>query len=257
MDFYAIAPKRHLDIVENYDKHLVVAPVLDDPKVFEFYKKLAKNGADIILDNGCAEFGKPCSDKTLLEMARKLPATQIVLPDVWKDVEKTVQKSEQFYYFLKEENVRKDFTLIGVPHGKNLCQYAVCLNQLEGIIDVIGLAYKEWHDRIGLTRQFIAKYACGIMDYEVHMLGLWNVDELKWVQPNVRSFDTSMPFRCAINHYSLSIGTRMYSKMDFDMELKGGQIGLARNNFQTLSFLAQSSYVGEESDVFENIVEDK
>jgi len=237
-----------------YKRHLVIAPyLLENPDILEFYRLLITKGADVILDNGVYETGKPMDLDDYFKVIRKLKPTQVVAPDVWGDWQNTVLRVDEFFGRVEKERLETKFEMMGVPHGNNIEEWMKCYYDIIPMCDVIGLSVGEWDDKLSIIRPFFAMNLDSRFDHvPIHLLGLWNADELQSYitsvddagnvvkHPRIRSVDTSMPFKLAMRNKS--IGTRFipsdvksdFTKMDFKAEWTEEQQKIAISNVETL-----------------------
>ncbi len=249
MDYYAIAPTNHLDLVEQEQKHLIVAQLLEDDKVFDFYRKISRRrGSRIILDNGVIEHGQPMKVEDYLDLARRLQVDEIIAPDHWKDPAATVEAAEEFMDSLSKREQDR-YTVMGAPHGRTMREWWSCYEALNGIVDVIGIPYKEWGDRSGYIR---CHYVWDIDDLNFipfHLLGMWNCRELLFTGPRARSCDTSIPFRLAKRKIELDHSSADWVPFDFGMKLTEDEQMLASINIRNLKNLAAKRKIRPKGDL--------
>jgi len=63
--------------------HLALAHlILESPAYREFYLRMSRRGDHVGVDNGVVETGSPLPFTEVLEAARAVEATEVVLPDV-------------------------------------------------------------------------------------------------------------------------------------------------------------------------------
>lgn len=245
MDCYCIAPFNHLNLVWQFNRHLLIVPYLEEnQKYAEFYLEMVNAdrnpGAEvyIILDNGVIEEKKPSMDH-VLDWARRFKEgsqVTVVAPDFWKSSSDTIFGTEAFLNSLSVQE-RRDYRIMGVPHGKDIRDFLNCLSTLEGQVDVIGWPYKEWGDTYGYSRPFMIKYGIPISK-DIHLLGLWNAEEITYHNfPEVKSFDTSMPFRLAKKNMILTEVSVDTDSFDWNMELTNNQKDLAADNLKQIQQL--------------------
>jgi hypothetical protein len=98
MRFASIVPTDCLDdgAFQGSDCHLVLAQQASrDARYFEFYRKRARLGDTVILDNGAYE-GQLVTFEELLRLTRELKPTVLVMPDKLGDYEETKRMEQQF-----------------------------------------------------------------------------------------------------------------------------------------------------------------
>lgn len=92
--FGIIAPTAYLDKYATQSSfHLVLAHLIDvDVEYTNFYREMSDRGDFIIMDNGAFELGQSYEPNKLIELAGRVAADAIVLPDYpGQDAVKTVQ----------------------------------------------------------------------------------------------------------------------------------------------------------------------
>jgi len=242
MDFYAIAPIPHLELVEDCDFHMVIGPFLEDKEYLNFYRKMKERGKTILLDNGAYEFGEPISAETYLEFIEKIRPDIVVLPDVWMSNEGTRKAAKEFIEVWNREELPAKAMF--VPQGKTFIDWGdsylcgECF--LEKHVDVIGLSVGTWKDKTGIIRSYFTRHLDEKSKPPLHLLGLWNVRELTFTGMRARSFDTSMPFKLAAKNHTLTKRSICADKMDFNGELKPEQVELAKINLMALKAIADN-----------------
>lgn len=81
--FGIIAPTQYLEELSVQSKfHLVLAHLLDsDPEYLRFYQERSEQGDYIIMDNGAFELGESYAPEKLIDLAKRVGADRVVLPD--------------------------------------------------------------------------------------------------------------------------------------------------------------------------------
>ena len=238
MDYYCITPLEYYRLTGMANRHLVIAPYLrDNPDVLEFYRLLITKGADVILDNGVYETGKPMELDDYIKVIRKLKPTQVVAPDAWGDFQRTITLMDEFYGRVEDEGFENKFQIMGVPHGKTIEEWMKCYYDIIPMCDVIGLSVGEWGDTTGVVRHFFARYLDERFSHvPLHLLGLWDANEIsKYTSDKrVRSVDTSMPWKLAKRDKGFFNTKSDFTKMDFNDIWTDKQIELAICNLDEL-----------------------
>lgn len=150
-----------------------------------------------IMDNSVVELGSSFNMEELIKQAQCCLADEIVLPDVYRDGEKTIQKVIESIKWLRDNKYLGDFKLMAVCHGKNIDDFIKTFKTLNSMseIDTIGIPriICEWAG----SRSFIADIFIQT-DKEIHLLGCY--DSLKELSTfkaehleRIRSIDTSLP----------------------------------------------------------------
>jgi len=237
MKYFTIAPLKHLDLVADYPYHMVIGPYLRDKTVFQFYKNLRKQGAQIMLDNGAFEFKVPMEDREYLKLINRLRPQYVVLPDVWKDSEATIERSERFLDLLAENNLHGKVTPIGVPHGSTILEYVNCFERLAESCDLIGLTVAEWNDHHAVIRPWFAENWSKLELPKFHLLGLWSVLEISRARTidKIVSVDCSLPFKLAIRGEPLIYSSFCEKPFNFHATLPKSTQNLAKENLKRLA----------------------
>ncbi len=241
----AFIPPTSLLMVSNNlfsDMHMAIAShiLMGDAKYKAFYRGVGKSGRHIILDNGVWETGVACGYADLLDTALEINASEIVIPDVMKDMYKTLIHAESFLDFADSAKLPRDFKFMFVPQGRDWMEWLECYNKAMemfgdrfhtiGIPKWLGEAVNRnssLYGRVMLindsSMDFRAKY-----DY--HMLGMNSVLEIvrilpykDYVRKHIRSIDTSLPFAMA-----QKLGGIKPERMDFTMESYEAQKNVKR-----------------------------
>ena len=120
----AFIPTIHTLETDNTDYHLALTHlVLKYPEYAEFYKKKREQGDFVILDNSLIELGKAASLHKVLEAAKIINPSEIVLPDVFKDCEKTLIAVDDALEQFRNMTIDQDFQLQAVAHGRNKTEW--------------------------------------------------------------------------------------------------------------------------------------
>lgn len=85
------------DILHEHDFHLVLAHLVDrDDEYAKFYRGLSAGGATIVMDNSAYELGHSYPAEKLLELAVKVGADELMLPEVFGDAGETERQALEF-----------------------------------------------------------------------------------------------------------------------------------------------------------------
>lgn len=239
MEFCHIVPKKFVNLVNGYNRHLVLAHLIEsDPEYVNLYKTIVnQTGATLIMDNSAYEMykqGRPMfeSDK-LIELANKVGADYIVLSDYPKqDWMVTRDKAIEMIPEIKGHG----FNTFYVPQSElgdidGWCESVRwALNNKN--IDLIGMSIlgcpiamgieegTYGNDLSGMIRlqRFLARYRCycelekrGIIDFDnprcirrFHNLGMQDgpgeIELMSRYHKMIASWDTSSGCWHAINH---------------------------------------------------------
>lgn len=205
-----ILPQPYLHMTQEAEVHMALAHLVGAEGMEQytnFYKDL-RYGLKI-LDNGVIENAQ-VDIETLVQKADMIGASEIILPDVYKDSKATFRRVEKDIHWLKEHNIEK--RVMVVPQGASLDDWLKCalalLNNFGTEIDVIGIPKHlivTANDRDARLKA-IAQLAdlCPTMDsYQIHLLGCWRTplevltiakaSEQKII-PEVRSCDSAIAY---------------------------------------------------------------
>ncbi len=201
--------------------HMLLAQHCDDARYLEFYRARAAD-AYTILDNGADE-QDALNMERVLELACKVGASEIIVPDVQQDDWATLVQGERSFAYLMTsgqqlyEQAGKPRLMI-VPQGTNAWEWETCLaglltraERVERLFHirppVIGVSKN--HDDVvrGGLRTLLAKLPAG---YDVHLLG-WPrrtiaLLELAHEFPWIRSVDSARPFTYGMRGEYISNG---------------------------------------------------
>jgi len=234
MKICTIAPIKHLEL-DTGSMHMVIPQLLEIEPYYNYY---ASRLDYVILDNGAVEFGA-MDNGELIELAKEIKANEIVMPDKLCDGLETFNLSFDFYCVLSKSE-RKQFKLMAVPQGKDLIDFVNCYTRLKSLNpDVVGL--NHWFDSTGEFRTIMQRRLDVNLfkNFEIHLLGLTNADELNRSNPKVRSCDTSYAFKMAYQNRVIDYGESNVCKtqMDFGIDLTEGQLNIAEYNIKWLKNL--------------------
>jgi hypothetical protein len=218
-----IAPINHLSMSEDNEMFLALPQYMDRYTYIEFHKQQTVKGKHVTLDNGMLE-GHSTVFSKVLDYAREINATEVVLPDTFKEHTSILLPAYISQLSLKD---KRDFQFMIVPHSNNntyddYTQDWIKCSDIARQHDInfrIGAAYREFGKiEWRLNHAFVNRS-------NVHWLGCMFQAELSYGE--FESMDTSLPFRCANCNYTISNNTEHF---DFDMKLNSQQEGLAYTN---------------------------
>jgi hypothetical protein len=115
--FCIIAPTAYLENYASQSRtHLALAHLIDkDPVYANFYLKMSKRGDFIICDNGAFELGRSYAPEKLIDLANKIEASCIVLPDYpFEHSQKTIDAAHEWADLIHNNGFRTMF----VPQSK-------------------------------------------------------------------------------------------------------------------------------------------
>ena len=195
--FCPIPPLPNLDLIESCEATLLLFQFRDVPGYVDFFRRFKGYK---ILDCGSFEGFKDIDFESYLEMAHDVRADETIIPDVMKNSKKTIENAASFLEITK----KKEFKLNAVVQGSSLKDFFFTEKLLEGMeqIDVLSLP-KEASFWFNISRESLSLiFNC---KKPLHFLGLNGMFELEKTFPeNLRSIDSSLPFKAAINCVDLS-----------------------------------------------------
>lgn len=209
--------------------HLLLTHLLSRRAYMKHYIEERQNGAYLVLDNSAHEKGEGEDAASLMAMAIKLRAQEVVVPDVLFDSEKTIDKAvhahETWYEAGHPGMVTLNPALMYVPQGENIFAWHDCCNELLNLHMyaaqrhnirrhcVLGISkdYEMWDGGIlalmGSVIPTLAKYATRGIEIKVHLLGwgrdLWALNRVAASYPWIRSTDSAKPFVYGIHGVEL------------------------------------------------------
>lgn len=208
MEMIHIVPNAHLELTEVQDMHMCLTHLVlqeGNEEYVAFYKKEAHKGKYIIMDNSVVEVDHPFELQDVIKAARKVHAREIILPDVLRDCEATLELTSEAIGTARM--LAPDLKLMAVPQGKDVEEWLECCELMLAMdIDVIGIP--KWLGAFGeLTRvEVLATLGHKLKGREIHLLGCWKgpreyyeIIELEQdgIIAPVRSTDSALAFAYA------------------------------------------------------------
>lgn len=221
-----IVPTKFLWVIEDADYHMCLGHLVgEDIKYTSFYKTAACSGAYVIMDNGVYETGEPLSIEEICRRANMINASEIILPDYYKDGEKSLVATRDAITYARNNFKGK---LMAVPQGTNLEEWvhnAILTLSLD--IDVIGVP--KWLSGEGMRTRLKALQTLDQLTRgrEVHLLGCAeNPIESQLIAiagkagefPEVRGIDSCIAFKYAEHDMYFEDGPRPEGDMDFNAD---------------------------------------
>ncbi len=164
----------------------------------EFYRHRAP-GRYLILDNGAWE-GELISVADVIDVARRMRADEIILPDAIGDADCTIELAATAYEQARHR--LPGVALQVVPHGRTIGEYVDCLKGLMERVsfDVVGISRADVELGLDLMSDRVARMWPGPMRY----LGWARQDPRavtraaqSWISDRVLSVDSARPIRWA------------------------------------------------------------
>ena len=264
-----IPPIPHLEEAKGREYHLTLAHLVETSPYYQaFYLSEAAQGSYVILDNSAHEnsHGQPIAK--LLELAPKVGAREIVIPDKLFDWKETVISACDTFQYLSEyyEDHPSPYRWMFVPQGHDEQEWRICLEELVGLISdtyktrpsllsqgfTLGLS-KDFEVWSGGLLFLITKYLLPLREKhgcDIHLLGwgrkLW---ALKAINDNVgdqiRSIDSAKPVVYAFSEISLNPNCMIIppypkrSETYFEDILTEKQLEIARHNISVFDSITR------------------
>lgn len=198
MKIAEIVPVSCLNYIEDKDYYMCLAQlVLKNEEYAEFYRKKAKEGKYVILDNGAAE-GESLNFDDLYEAYAMIQPTEIILPDVLFDSYETIKRSVIFYQsYMADEECK----IMVVPQAESLRKWISCTRDMLDIMPINTIGIPKW---LGSKNRLYRVAASGCLaetKKEIHLLGCSESPEVlkmcKEINPNVRGCDSAYAYLCS------------------------------------------------------------
>ncbi|MCW3134511.1 MAG: hypothetical protein N2V78_09315 [Methanophagales archaeon] len=160
--------------------HLTGPAMLVLPQLFEnetYSEFVHKYEGYIILDNGAFENKTPISNDKILDLAKEYEVNEIVLPDVWREGNRTFLLHRQFMEVISAKE-RLKYKLMAVPHGKDILEYVDCYQNIVSEIDYDTLGINRPKGENGHIRPWIVKWLDPRRKNTFHLLSLRYEQEL-------------------------------------------------------------------------------
>lgn len=166
-----------------------------------------------ILDNGAFETGEAIDDMKYIDLARLLQPNVLVIPDVFKNSQKTIKRFREFMLLWDRYHI-DGVELMGVIQADGSVDIAHKLTKSYAGLGIkwIGVPYVSGIDRY----QFIKNHP----NFKVHILGLPILPEIISLNtlPNVISVDSSLPVKVTKDqgYIDAQLCSNMYVQSDDD-----------------------------------------
>lgn len=221
MQMASIVPQNFLELAAEAEFHMALAHLIGETgyeKYTEFFKNRKANSF-CILDNGVIE-GSPMPIEVILEKATMINADEIVLPDVYKDADKTFLMIDEAIKYIEQKYGDVDqcpFRLMAVPQGDTNESWLACAERIISCfthkIDTIGIPKHlidtcSQRDARLLAISDLHDECPQLTNYDIHLLGCWKTPlevltiakaSEQGIIPCVRSCDSAIPYVYARN----------------------------------------------------------
>lgn len=184
-----IVPTAYLDMVREDDYHMCLAHLIgEDEEYTAFYKEMGSMaGKYLIMDNGVIE-GNPRPIEEIVRKALMVGADEVVLPDVFRDMEATLNLSYEALRYVKLDFPQ--LKVMVVPQGNTIEEWMDCaMAMLDWDIDCIGIPKVLVHlgGRDGRL-DVLERLGNRLRGLEIHLLGCWQTPlEILYIDRHVKS----------------------------------------------------------------------
>lgn len=172
-----IVPTKYLHLTTEFGYHMALAHLIGvDQPYTDHFIQLGQKGKFIIMDNGAAEDAQ-CSLDELIQKARLINASEIVLPDTIYDAAETLEKSREALIRLLDLCV--PFRFMAVPQGRTFEEWLDCAREMMtwkvstlGISKFVTPKYLRFK---GKTRRACLEALMTLQcRKDIHFLGCWD-----------------------------------------------------------------------------------
>lgn len=231
-----IVPSDILDEIKDRDMFMSLTNVaINNDQYLQFYIDRVNEGKFVLLDNGTGDLDYQTMDK-VLEIAKKLNPSEIILSDILGDCDATLQESEKSKKYFRDNGYKGQFMF--TPQGKTFEEWCRCYDQFDksdvATIGISKFVTEFWND--DNAREKCLEYINGA--YPTHLLGCWkNINEVVECSKkfdNVRSSDSAICYIYAMSNMNIEDQDRPNNKIDFNHSvLNNTQLETLRENFKT------------------------
>lgn len=245
MQIATILPQNYLHLTKKDTYHMCLAHLLcrEGMDAYTEFFMTRPESDYVIMDNGVIE-GDPRPIEELIEKAAKVNASEMILPDVFRNKEQTLNAIEDAMRKMPEHHPK----LMAVPQGNTMSEWLDCASEIVGNyrqIDTVGIP-KVLVDIAGRDGRIFAlaelQKRCPIIKHkEIHLLGCWKTPlEILMVDkasrqgfiPKVRGVDSALPY----------VYTRAHMLMDSDDRPDSNPINFQDGTF-SLDGVQEKEYV--------------
>lgn len=179
-----IVPIPHLEELSGgRERYLALSHLVTEfPEYRDFLKAQSDRGALITLDNSAHEQGEGQALPLLIEQARLIGASELVIPDELFSFGGTLLRAEQSFRFLRDNPEEgKGLQFMVVPQGKNTKKAFDCLDRILKSISLMRLPISLLQRiSIGISKDYYRQgdkdflsmiIFAGSMVKDVHLLG--------------------------------------------------------------------------------------
>jgi len=216
---------------------------IKDAKYFNYFKEQSKNNRYIICDWTIAENEDKIDMDKLIDYTIRIGGSEIIIPDVISDYQKTKQLKEEFlkkyYQKLKDAKIR----IMSVIQGQTLDEFEKCLEEInnDNRIDVIGVPFRMNYNNVfvnhkDLNHMINRVFFIAHSEFRkpVHCLGCNLIQEFFILKDlnRIRSIDSKILARYGLNDklFSFEDIEKPEKKLYIDDKLNIKQINMTLSN---------------------------
>jgi hypothetical protein len=239
--------------LEFNDYQYCLPHLLDQDTAYrKHFYDFKKSGGYIIMDNSLHELGEAYDHERLMFWVNELEPDEFIVPDVWMDVEATIQNAKEWIQFEYPKNT----TPVAVVQGRSFQEAEECYFTLKHMgYKKIAFSYgADWYmdkfhgihvdkakmmGRISAVKQMFHNGTIKKND-RVHLLGCSLPQEFGWYEncSYIESIDTSNPIMAAlegIGYDEFGLLTKPKANMNdhFYIDIKDVNLKLVLHNVET------------------------
>jgi hypothetical protein len=187
MNFAAIVPTSMLDLIKDDEYQMALAPICVRTDYRYFYRDTKGH---LILDNGLIE-GRVADPEGLLQLAVELRADEVIAPDAYKDMERTLRQLRNFM------PVAAAYNVMAVLQARTWKEFDVIMNESINLgVASVALPRVLGTTLGGSSRLICAELIRRVSDIPIHALGSTEhlTEGVQLAQQGiVRGLDSSAP----------------------------------------------------------------
>lgn len=212
----SIVPVRNLDLIKNDTHFLALLHLVERSTPYrEFFQARAAEGAFILLDCSAIESPGLATAEHMIETALTIQASEVMLPDVIRDMDATLESSANMLMVLDARfGSDKPFQIMAVPQGRNGEEWLKCADTMlrwPGVT-TLGISYTTTNyfgSRAVVLNKLYETNGAWLRDKIIHLLGCFAISEVQLVAdryPDVRSVDSAIAAIYAEQHMLIEHG---------------------------------------------------
>jgi hypothetical protein len=190
----------------------------EEPGYLEFFQQSKKEGRYIIMDNSLHELGEAYNHERLLHWIHEIKPNEFIVPDVWENMEESIQNAKIWKDYIFPEGVEKVVVVQATTlHEafectkiyKELGYKKICYSYGASYYnDVIPHPNKDLGKALGRLFVISILYQQSVLteDDRVHLLGCAVPQEFGWYEgiKCIESIDTSNPVMATLESIKYS-----------------------------------------------------